>query len=41
MGHEYFKEDPPPPPTGKDVLSSISDINVIFELKYKNLTDTQ
>ena len=42
MGHERFREDPPPPsPTGQDVLSSIGDINVTFGLNYRNPTDTQ
>ena len=42
MGHERFREEPPPPSsTGHDVLSSIGDINVTFGLNYKNLTQTQ
>jgi len=42
MGHERFREDPPlAPPTGQDVLSSVGNLNVIFELNYKNPTDTQ
>ena len=42
MGHEHFREDPLPlPPTGRDVLSSIGDINVVFGLNYKNPVDTQ
>jgi len=41
MGHECFIEDPSSlPPTGQDVLSSIGNLNVIFRLNYKNLTDT-